>query len=726
VDAVSRLALTFVGTLLLAVPGLLAARAFAPRGRDADPSSDAIGRVVVGLGWGFAVVPTLAFFLCLATGWRVSWGSLLLASLGAAALPAARLVRGGAWRDLLPSPARVHADLAAIGGALAGAAAIGLVYVLKYDTRFAGADSCIYTAAFTATGLRDPGVDLLRTSIENARLGNPGVMAAYLVVYGASGFRVLFGVLGVLLALGGYLVGRAVGGSRGWGLAGLLLLPLNPYVASIPQLDENLLALGLGSTVLPFVVAGTTGWGAAGVFFGLVVLCRHVMLPALPALLLVAWQSPERARGAVRLLAGFVAITFFENLHHALALGSVFQFESLPQYPLLAYRILGLDVSWQGLLNWPIHDTLVRTPHNPFPMLVAWPLHLADTFGTLLFAAMAVGAVTIWRVARRQACFWALWSGVFLAGIVVQESWDHLNKMGLLIVAAGAFVAWTLAGLAWVVRRPRYGVPIVAVFALALPPGAAQLRDWRAPADARYQALPAASPELPSQLDLDARRATELGLLPDVRRVTAQGTILPGVLPGLRWELALGAPDLAPRPWGFVPGTTPDRGPPVTLELDLAADPLKGPVLASTTLAPDLDLTTGAALVRVEGPAVPWADGPVTLFAGVGPELTAFVLYLGDEPPEAADPAPGRARPGKDRSWERRKIWAMMAGVEPPAEGVGQRLQAPRAVVRVRLPAGAVSFGLEKNLRGGRMLQWRGTVGAAGARLEGPWDLWHN
>ena len=92
--------------------------------------------------------------------------------------------------------------------------------------------------------LADNPIDILASNRDDQRLGNTAVISSFVVLFRGLGFRVLYAFVGICLALGGYLLGRRVFKSSRWGWFVLFALPLNPYVAKIPLLDENILTLG--------------------------------------------------------------------------------------------------------------------------------------------------------------------------------------------------------------------------------------------------------------------------------------------------------------------------------------------------------------------------------------------------------------------------------------------------------------------------------------------------
>jgi len=574
--------------------------------------------------------------------------------------------------------------------------------VLKYDTSGAAVNSCMSRAAFISTGILSYR-DILRENISDARLGAPGVVSAYLALFDGHAFRILFFAFGVMMALGGYLLGRTIAG-RAWGFLGLLLLPLNPYVLAFPRIDENLVAVAFGATLLPFITAPRAGWALPGALFGLLVAVRHVFFPALGGWAVLAYRQRDRRRAFATFAGGFLATTLLENLHHYYALGSFLRFETNSQFPPFDYHVLGRHLRWEGEVNWPLHDHVVRTPHNPFPTFLTWPLHIADHLGTLIFASMLVGFVVLWRSRPRDALFWAFWALPIVAGLALQESWDYANKLGIMSVICAAMVAWTLAGVAFMVRRPRVGVPVVLALAVALVAGARALRPWRVPADERYYAVaPAAALEMPSRVEEAAVRATDLGLLPDLGRLNTFGPFLhPNKLSELGHEL-LHPPKIGSDPWGWFPHELPPQGEPVTVELDLSRPFGDDAALLRLSDQPaEIDLTGDPGAARVEGMIVPWDPRPLLLLAMKGtPEgrqgdqrsVPAIAIFFEDPPRELIASEKGEHE-GAEKM--RCSFMTLFSGVRLDCSKA-QVLSHPSPILRVRLRSGPLSVALGWN-----------------------------
>lgn len=726
---------SLVGAVLLAVPGCLAGLcAHASIRREGASAAEGVGVVLVALGWGCGVVPGLALVLSLATGVRVGWPGLALASLASAGVAAAVLFRRRSG-PLGFERGRLLAALRAALPVLAAGALVGFLWFVTCDQRSHVTESCMFRTAYAAAGYTapmsevPPDIDLLRENVQDARLGNVGVLAAFLVLFQGLGFRLLFAVCGVLLALGGYAIGSWTGGGRLWGWVGLATLALNPYSLSLPMVDENLLTLAFAGTVIPFVAARGGGWAMAGALFGLVVAMRHVMLPALPAMLLAARYSRASWRGLGSFLGAFAVACIPVALHHHLALGSVLRFESNELFLPFSYRLAGIGFEFEGLLNWPFHDHVVRTPHNPLPMFAAWPLHLVDHLGTVLAAAAIVGLVAMgWR-SWRTAAFWLLWAPVVMTGVAFQEGWDIGNKMWVMLIVLGAVVAWVVGGLAWIAQRPRVGVPVLIALVILLQAGALLVRGWEVPPDERYICI---EPGVGPELDLDAagptasrREATAVAPWPDLGRLGHNGPYLAAQkISGVFGDLASPGIPTSARPWGWFPREPPPAGPPVTVELDLSAVVHGRTDFARlTTDPPDIDLTIPGTAVTLQGPTVPWSPHPLVLYAGRSEALSAAVLFfdadLDGECAEWKEP--------RDERLEVQRCWALftLLGEEErcddlePGGVVSDRL-------RLRVPAGALSLAVEQSIGPDRLFLWKGHVSSDDVTLAEPFVPWKN
>ncbi len=733
-----------LGAGLLLVPGILTVALHSERGvgigragadGSAYPKDDTAFRAeqaLVALGWGAGIVPTLAFFISLFSPLHVTFALVAGVAIAHSAFCAALLARrSGTARVLEALDPRPW--LSALNGptkkVLGVAVGIGLLYFLKYDRSLAFNESCIYTTALTATGHVNPEIRLLVENIQDARLGNTGVLAGFIGVFGQIGFRVLYGVCGMLLALGGFSLGWLCTQKHSYAWLALILLPLNPSVAGIPLLDENLLTLAFAGPGLALLLHRPR-WFAAGALIALAVTMRHVMILAIPATVLIAWNSGNRITALGRYLGAFFLFTLPENIHHVMApsIGSLFRFESNPQYPAFAYDVLGLRFHWNGLLNWPFHDSIVRTPGNPFPTFVRWPLWLADHLGLLLFALMLIGFFAAWKSSRGRilATFWLLWWGPVQASLAVQEAWDVPNKMGVIVIVFASFIAWMLYGARWVQSRPIHGSVTVVVVAVLGLGACAGIKGWRPPVDERYYTVyPGERRELPVRVEDKAERLTDIGLLPDFAQLNRFGTFLSARKISELWQ-DLGSPsvEVERRAWGWFPSETPPPGPPVVVELDMR-EPLYGrtdflKLMPQGTKA-DIDLVAVPEMARLDGLRVPWDGKPVMLYTTRSNDISLLQLFFVD-PTELE-----LERPFADPdAIEQCKLFSLLGGMEGECDDPVELPTAPKEVLRVRMPSGGLSVATTVNRSAQKVLLWKAIVSPTSLQVNESIEPWHN
>ena len=680
---------------------------------DGQHPDAAIRRLLFTLAWGFGVVPTWAFFAHLLGRVEVSLAAVLVAGAVQVVFSTAALrARGDStpWND----PNEGLVDLWRARWPVLAALLIGALWYVKHDGSVPSG-SCVTQAAQVATGWDPSGLDLLRGNLGDNRLGNAGVLAGSMAVFGQFGFRMLYALLAVLLALGGWTLGQTITNRRWGAWLGLLLLPLNPYVASLPLIDENLLALSFSVAFLPLCIGGGRWW-AIGALYGLCATMRHPLALGFPALALLAWRSERGWRDVLALTIGAAGLTAIEHLHHYLAFGSVLRFESNAYFLPQSYELLGLQFQWKGFLNWPLHSHLVRTPHNPFPTMVMWPLSVADHFGLVLSGLMLTGLLASWRRPWRAA-LWALWFFPVQASLMVQEAWDYPNKMGVILVVGVPLVAWILEGAAAVAADRRRVGGVWAVLTLTTWLAIRAAAGVSAPADARYfdhYRLPHQESQTWLQERKDA--LTDVGFLPDFSRLSRYGPLLDG-----RKLDDLGKEHRQGHSWGWHHDEPPSRGDPLVITLDLSQPPWRKTDfirLAPAATPVDIDLVERPQR-HVAGPIpLPWErfDGWLT---AVDSEQLA-VLELGFVPRKL-----GQCTPADD---ERRCRFyeTFAAGLQRNANTAARRARPEGSVVTVKLPAGGLSFVVSINERGNVLQLWKVRVSADAVHAEPPRTFWHN
>lgn len=481
--------------------------------------------------------------------------------------------------------------------------------------------ACIREAMWAALGRDEAGRALFATNVGDSRLGDIAVYTAgHLAFEGVDG-RFMHGLSLGLTWLGAYLAAGRISGSRALGWAAGALAAAGPWTLLVPLIDENLLTMPLSALTLALALdlraaphregtADGTRTSAAigavglGLLFGLLLTMRVPFVAMLPAACWLAYRA-RGPRGVLGLLLVVIAVTLPVHLHHVRALGSALRFESTAQVPPLAYELFGVEVRWRGLLGWPLHDTVVRTPHAPFPTAWRWLLWHADLFGTAVCALGLLGLLS-----RRGRWLVAAWVPV-VVGLAVQEGWDHSNKMGVMLIVVPWFTTLAAAG-----ARSRRGLLIGAVgLALLAPPLLSPLSDVHVAPDERYGQVYPENPAVESAAWLAWRRAVEAEVRPwpDWSRAAAWAPVLDAARWRSRGQLR------PPEVCGVAPGELMPPGDPVLIELVADEPPWRGRgwwrrADAGSTAAVDVDipeLARRGGQVVVRDLRVPWEDTPV-------------------------------------------------------------------------------------------------------------------
>ena len=710
-----------LATAVLIAAGAAVALTWHPEASESGPGGDTpLFHVLLGLGWGFGLVPFMAFTLVLFGRWPL----VPAVTLSVAALTAAGF---GSWwwfRQNRTIPIQLKQGWGQLRWVLLAALGVALVYLFKYDRSVFFLESCIHRVVMQTLQLTDNPIDVLASNADDQRLGNTSVISSFVVLYRGLGFRLLYAFVGFITALGGFALGRRVLGSNAWGWFVLFALPLNPYVAKIPLLDENLLTLGYASLFLPLMLRDRVPWAHVGALFGLAVMMRHVGILCAPAVVWAVWrwQGGDRRRAFISGFLAFNLVTLVGHIHHYVALGSLAKFESFGQIPEFPHRFLG---DYSGLLQFPFAESVIRTPWNPLPTFLMWPTYLADHLGLVLFAAMLIGVVWMVRHQRTEGVFWLLWIGLAYAALSLQENWDVPNKMGIIYILFHPFILWAGAGLKAAAASPRTWGTALCVTALASGFGIHALRHVSVPADARYyEAWTGEREEDPAYVQAELVRVTDVAPWPDFGQMGPASRVLhASKFSGLFGDLQDPVIDRIGTPYGWFPGERVDPTvPAVVIEIELEGRLFdrKTPFIVRSDREPDVDLTLDGPPVVIPNLRVPWTPRPVSLLLSRGRSpITGCSLIF-----EAWGDDDDRREYLHER-YHRGLMMVLGWGENDLLDARTVRISGTRVVLKV--PAGPFSLVESVNNAGQNYLFWRDHLAHdRDVTLEGPLRVFHN
>jgi hypothetical protein len=572
------------------------------------------------------------------------------------------------------------------------------------------------------------------------REGMSFVLTPFLALFQYLGFRTCFAFHHLAVGAGTYILGRRLLGSRWLGLGAALLICLNPYTMAMVDVDDNIFALAAGSVALAFLLRRPVHWFWFMLPYGLFLGIRHEGILTLPGVLY--WLRHQPLRGAPRrkrrlhLALGSLAFLFPFALYHAfLIFVHRTPYEAFVAQPAVTHSFLGLELELHGLLNWPFHEQLARSPFSAFPPLVAFPLALLAGLGVLAWALVPGGLAWL---KRNHPGFFGLglwWFLPFCSLLLIQSNWTEMDKMGIPNTVLTPAVIWVMAGLLALRQGPpalpwkRAALPLA--FAVVLSLGVLGMGRVSFPVDARgFDFIPIYMPEEfplqsrsedPLYVEHEQHRAARLVLLP-----WQPGPDSPGLGPSLRVlrrRLSALIQDLREPGFAFerpnlpalvrstaglddfmhfpVTSIAEARGrlaltdsainrelatrERVVLELDLSTAPIRQELLLRPAEGPGPEPipVDASGATRISNIPVGWTDQPVTvLLAGGYVEDITIAISYGEK--DELDPP---STPGVR--------WVAGSGMEEPR-------------LRLALPAGAlVSIAEYTSVKPMRLTTWR-------------------
>jgi hypothetical protein len=286
------------------------------------------------------------------------------------------------------------------------------------------------------------------------RLGPTFMIAPFLAWFDQAGLRILHAMCGVLIAAFSYATASRIF-ARPWaGYVMAIATALNPFMLSIPHVDENVLALAPVAGALYFLFSPAYSSWAAGAMLGFAIGSRHVLVLCVPGLFvpyLLKSQWKKLAWASIGLLV-FCIPWIAVHTAHWIQQGGL-GYESFAIRPHVDYEILGYRFNIRAFLGWPFADEALRSPYNGFPTVVSYPLTMIRTFGLLFCGAMLAGLFQHGGLSLLKRLTALLWLVPFTAMLMVQAGWEEPNKMGIFLVVSPVLTLLGTAGLVGLVRK---------------------------------------------------------------------------------------------------------------------------------------------------------------------------------------------------------------------------------------------------------------------------------
>ncbi|MBN94469.1 MAG: hypothetical protein CL928_10410 [Deltaproteobacteria bacterium] len=529
----------FFLVLMMVGPGLLVARWFRPRPTPLQWLSE-------GLLCSLTVVSVPVFSLALLTRQYLDWRWMLAGSLAVAVPTVLALLRRHQrnWRDALLATAPASPWSRSV---VVVALAVFVLFLVNYDRshfHYACINGVVMQAIteeaappfdphgadqpFDPNDQQDPGhlqvggpearapgarMDLIDSPGTGQRYGTTALIAPVVALFDAFGFRLVYALMPCLAFLFGFRLLRSLLRRSGLALLASVLCVVNPYVLKIVILDENVLAFATATAALALLVEGRLPL-LAGVALGATLGIRHVDLPLLVT---AGILLGGRRKDCLLALLGTVLAACPSLLHHQATYGTLFAHEHFVDEVFLAvpHRFLGWEFRYTGLLNVPFVEQWIRTPYNPFPTSLYYPINTVAHLGSLVAAVGLIGVVLLWVRERRLALALLCWVAPVYGLLAVLENWMDPNKMGLILILFPVLLLGLGYGLDWLANGSARRLGVLLGTAAALSMAMVGVGELHIEDDPRFYAkYPHVRPERPEYYDFERSVVTTGSPLP--------------------------------------------------------------------------------------------------------------------------------------------------------------------------------------------------------------------
>ncbi len=289
---------------------------------------------------------------------------------------------------------------------------------------------------------------------KDQRIGGGIIFSLPYVLFGLGGFALFYSLINVISFIFIFSTFRHISHSEKTAFFSAFIAVINPITIYFNRLNANMIALMIIS-LLFFLIIKKKSYFIAGIAYGILGGVRNVALIFSPAILVYFYLTNKSNKKLIKNISYFVigAVIFILPilLWKSFAFGSIIahptQYDGLYGHrPEFDHNILGLDFRFNGMLNYPFIDKMVRTPHFPFPNYITIPLLLMRSFGFILTSFAILGIIWSLVDKKKSAILMIFIMLPFMVFLMVQENWEEL-KSSFVIMVLPSFVYFINYGI---------------------------------------------------------------------------------------------------------------------------------------------------------------------------------------------------------------------------------------------------------------------------------------
>lgn len=355
--------------------------------------------------------------------------------------------------------------------------------------------------------------------INDVRLGGVTVVSGFISLFNWFGARLLYALMMTLIPLFCFLITQKIFKNFILSTSSMFLILL-PSLFNLQLSDGNIIALMI-SLLMVYLILKRANYGMIGAIFGLLIGVRHIAVLFIIPILFWLYFEKERKRKLINFSVWATIASLPWLIHHQLAFGNIFAHEIIYQFGPNLHQFLWWKFNFNGLLNYPFYNYIVRTPYNAFPTFLLFPATLIKDLGLIIIAFTLLGFVYLFYKKRKLAILLILWFVPLYLLLSVQENWLQPNKMNYIITIFGPLIIWCIAGIKWLFSdyRNKLKICLFIVFIILGGTFIKTIQFIDTPEDQRlYEEYPTLVKETKGIYSFEKEKYNQINLLPSFKK----------------------------------------------------------------------------------------------------------------------------------------------------------------------------------------------------------------
>ncbi|MBT7392360.1 tetratricopeptide repeat protein, partial [archaeon] len=273
---------------------------------------------------------------------------------------------------------------------------------------------------------------------KDQRIGAGIIFSIPFLFFGLFGFRLYYSLFITFSFILFYFIIKKLTNSTIISYLSSIILFLNEYFFSINTLNPNILGLIITIMIIYLIINKSNNWFIIGIIFGIFGNIRNVAILFSPALGFILLNQKKPIKKISYFLIGVITIMLPLLYWNYFAFGNpILHSSQYPHFeglrPEFSHKFLGNSFNFNGLLNFPFHLKIIRTPHYAYPVFIYLFLLFIKILG--LFSIFVIlGFIKYFKKNNKNWIFYCLWLIPYITFLSFQENWEIAKTSFILLI----------------------------------------------------------------------------------------------------------------------------------------------------------------------------------------------------------------------------------------------------------------------------------------------------